>query len=139
MLWVLTAGTLVACATTPPSPRLRACPAFDRAAVLPADTHTYDTLSLSDQPRIRGTLRPVHYPVRLRERGIQGRVVLGYVIDENGFVDPATIRVLSTTHLGFVEAAVDGLVGISYCPGIRDGRRVRVRVQMPVNFTITRG
>jgi protein TonB len=78
----------------------------------------------------------VTYPEILRQAGIGGRAVVEAVIDTTGCVERGSIRVLATTHPLFGRPAMDAVAQSAYRPGTIDGRAVRVRVQVPVDFQV---
>ncbi len=81
---------------------------------------------------------PVRYPDILRQAGIEGRVLLELVIDTTGHAERGSIRVLSSTHQLFEGPAREVAQASLFSPGRIQGRAVRVRVQLPINFSITR-
>ena len=81
---------------------------------------------------------PARYPDILRQAGIEGRVLIEVVIDTTGHAERGTIRVLSSTHQLFEGPAREVVQGSLFSPGRIQGRAVRVRVQVPINFTIAR-
>lgn len=81
---------------------------------------------------------PVSYPHRLRQAGIQGSVILRVVIDTTGRADSTSLEVLHTTHDDFTPVARDVCLHSTYTPGRLYDQKVRVRVRMPINFTIAR-
>jgi protein TonB len=78
----------------------------------------------------------VAYPEILRQAGISGRAVVEAVIDSMGHVERGSIRVLSTTQPLFGQPAADVVAASVYRPGKINGRAVRVRVQVPVDFQV---
>ena len=81
---------------------------------------------------------PVRYPDILRQAGIEGRVLLELVIDTSGHAERGSIRVLSSTHQLFEGPAREVAQASLFSPGRIQGRAVRVRVQLPINFSIAR-
>jgi protein TonB len=77
------------------------------------------------------------YPEILRQAGIGGRVMIEAVIDTSGRVERGSIRVLAATHPLFGPPAMTVVSGSIYRPGRIDGRAVRVRVQIPIEFAVT--
>ena len=69
------------------------------------------------------------YPDSLRRRGIRGNVVLEFVVDTLGRVEPG-VRVLHTAHPLLAEPAKEMIRGARYAPGRVHGRAVRVVVRM---------
>lgn len=103
---------------------------------------------ISDQPYLeavveerpeRGACPPIRYPEILRQAGVEGRVLVEVVIDTTGRAERGTLRVLSSSHQLFEGPAREVVAGCQYHAGRIQGRAVRVRVQVPINFTITRG
>ena len=78
------------------------------------------------------------YPDILRQAGIEGRVLIEVVIDTSGHAERGTIRVLTSTHQLFEGPAREVVQNSLYSPGRIQGRAVRVRVQVPINFNILR-
>jgi len=78
------------------------------------------------------------YPELLRQAGVEGRVTVGLVLDTLGRAEPASVRILSSTHRLFEPAAAQVVLGSTYSPGRLNGRAVRVRIQVPVAFELRR-
>ena len=78
------------------------------------------------------------YPQMLRQAGIEGTVLLSFVIDANGRVDSSSVTVVETTHDAFVAPATDVIQRSLYQPGELDGEPVAVRVQQRIGFSIQR-
>lgn len=93
---------------------------------------------VEQQPELIGGLealqRAVEYPAAAREAGIQGRVFVVFVVDEQGRVtDPVVTR--SPSPL-LSEAALAAVRGVRFVPGQHRGRPVRVRFALPINFVL---
>jgi TonB-like protein len=73
-----------------------------------------------------------YYPYGIEER--KARVVMEFVVDTNGLVDPTTIKVVSATDDRFVDAVRVHIMDVVFEPGKTDGVPVRVLVQYPFNF-----
>jgi len=82
---------------------------------------------------------PVHYPEILKQAGIDGHVVVEAIIDTTGHAERGSIRILSSTNQLFEQPSKDVVAASVYRPGKISGRPVRVRVQVPLNFSVTRG
>jgi protein TonB len=78
------------------------------------------------------------YPEILRQAGIDGRVLLEFVVDTTGHVERGSLKVLSSTNQLFNQPAIEAVAASLYRPGRIAGRAVRVRVQQPLNFQISR-
>lgn len=94
--------------------------------------------SVEEMPRIRGGMDALYdaleYPELAQRAGVEGRVVVQFVIDENGQVhDPVVVRGVGA---GLDEAAVRAIKSIEFIPGRQRGRAVSVRYTIPVNFRL---
>jgi TonB family protein len=79
-----------------------------------------------------------HYPAALRQAGIDGRVLVRFVVDTAGRIDPASVQVLQSTHELFTRAVRDALGGFRFKPAEVGRRRVPALAEMPFEFRITR-
>lgn len=77
------------------------------------------------------------YPSVLRQSGIDGRVVVRFMVDTSGLVDRASIRVVTSTHELFTRAVRDALAEFRFKPAEVGGRRVPALAEMPFEFRIT--
>jgi TonB family protein len=80
------------------------------------------------------TARPA-YPDSLWRAGQPGRVLVEFVVDADGAIEPGTIGVISTSHPAFAAAVVAALESTTFRPAFRRGRPVRQLVQLPFEFT----
>ncbi len=80
-------------------------------------------------------LTPTH-PDILRQAGIEGRVVVQFVVDTTGAVDSASVRVLSSSHQLFERPARAAIATCRYRAASRGGHAVRVRMTQPLNFVL---
>ncbi len=81
---------------------------------------------------------PLAYPEPLRQAGIAGRVLVRAVIDTLGRAEPASVVVLESPNRGFDRAAIDYVRRALFRPARVLGRPVRVLVEVPIEFQITR-
>ncbi len=81
---------------------------------------------------------PPRYPELLRASGLDGRVNLLFVVDTLGHVEPSSIETLASTNELFTRAARDALLRWHFSPAEVRSHKVRVRMQQPFVFTITR-
>lgn len=85
------------------------------------------------QPKIISTVKP-DYPFAMRRAGIQGRVLVQFVVDSKGRV--RIPYVTESTHPGFRDAAIEAVRKWKFRPGKRNGERVNTRMQVPIMFSI---
>ena len=78
------------------------------------------------------------YPRALRTAGVEGSVVVTFVVDTSGRTEPGSITIVSTTHDLFADAVRRWLTRTRYTPAEIRGQRVRQLVQQEVGFTLTR-
>ncbi|WP_161554670.1 TonB family protein [Ereboglobus luteus] len=72
------------------------------------------------------------YPSSMKESGMTGEVTIRFFVDESGdVVDPVIIR---SNHSGFEQAAIDAVLKWKFKPGIKDGKAVKTRMQIPLVF-----
>ena len=79
-----------------------------------------------------------HYPDSLRNAGVQGDVLVEFVIDSTGLALPSTFFILRTSDPRFIQAVTDALPAMRFYPAERRGRAVAERVTMPFEFGFSR-
>ena len=88
--------------------------------------------------QIPGTCILPRYPEILRQAGIEGRVMIEFVIDTLGRAERNSMRVINSFHNLAEQPAKETVQSCRFRPGRIQGRAVRVRVQIPINFAISR-
>jgi protein TonB len=76
------------------------------------------------------------YPEALRQAGVDGRVLVRFVVDTIGKVDMSSVQVLESTHDLFARAVRDALPVLRFKPAETGGRHVRALAEMPFEFQI---
>jgi protein TonB len=90
-------------------------------------------LMLDNPPRTRAQISPI-YPSEARRSGMTGRVVVEFIVDEEGHVhDP---RVMSSSDRVFEEPTLRAISRWRFEPGRKDGRVVRFRMAIPIEFNL---
>jgi periplasmic protein TonB len=87
--------------------------------------------------RLLATSKP-RYPESLRGAGVEGKVLIRFVVDTAGRIEPSSVQVLSATHPLFVQAVKAALGGFRFRPAEVAGRRVEATAEMPFEFSISR-
>lgn len=82
----------------------------------------------SDDPRAKAP----QYPESLKGSGIQGMVILEAVIDEKGCVESVTI--IQKVNPTLDQLAKQMVNSWRFKPAMKDGKPVRVKVRIPVEF-----
>jgi len=83
-------------------------------------------------------VRPPAYPEALRSAGIEGRVVVEFVVDERGLPVQGSIRVVQSDNDLFADAVRSTLGRLRFTPAEVGGKKVSQLVQMPFLFTLNR-
>lgn len=94
---------------------------------------------VEDMPELQGGMDAIYehleYPEIARQAGIEGRVVVQFIIDENGqVVDPQVVRGIGG---GCDEAAIEAVKQVEFTPGRQRGRPVKVRYSLPITFRLS--
>ena len=124
----------------PAMPGAATAPLADRldTTASPAEGQVFVEASLDVPPNLLGC-PPIQYPLVMQRSGIEGSVVLQFVVETDGRVRRETIETIRSTHELF-EAPAEAMVARCYYrPGLLRGTPVRVLVQTPVNFTLEGG
>lgn len=92
-------------------------------------------IAVEEKPDCGGTRRvqrKVEYPDFAREAGIEGRVTVQFVVDEQGEVVNA--KVLRGVHKLLNEEALRAVNDLRCAPGKQRGKPVKVQMALPVTF-----
>lgn len=76
------------------------------------------------------------YPYELKQAGVTGKVVLGFILDSHGNV--RDIYVISSSNAAFEQPAIQALERWRFRPGRKAGKAVNTRMIQPFNFTLNR-
>jgi TonB family protein len=74
------------------------------------------------------------YPRHLESLGLEGRVLVEFVIDTAGQVEPASVRILESSHPAFEAAARAAIGGSRFQPARLSGHPVRQLTRQSVRF-----
>lgn len=95
--------------------------------------YTADQVELPANP-LPGMGAAPAYPDNLRKAGIGGRVLVEFIVDEQGKVDPESVNIVSSTHPLLSAAVRSAVVHARFAPAYTKGHVVRQVVQQPVVF-----
>lgn len=87
--------------------------------------------------RVRTRIEP-RYPPALRAAGIEGRVIVRFVVDTAGRAEEASIQVLDSSHPQFTDAVRTALVRMRFEPAWVGRSKVRQLVDLPFTFELSR-
>ena len=123
----------------PPPPPTQAPPPPPPPTPEPTEPEVFEVAEV--QPTLIGGLEGLQarleYPPLAIRAGIEGTVIVQFVVDERGHVvDPVVLR--SPNEL-LSEAALEAIRESRFTPGQQRGRPVKVRYAVPVQFTLVQG
>jgi TonB family protein len=95
-------------------------------------------LAVETQPELKGKMAQfqskVQYPAECKDQGIEGRVTVQFIVDKQGQVkDPKVIRGIGG---GCDEEALRVVRQAEFVPGRQRGKRVNVRMSLPIIFKL---
>lgn len=99
----------------------------------PASGVAWSATEVDDPARVleAGRLR---YPATLERAGVTGSVVLAFVVDTLGRVEPASVRVVTASHPGFEAPALEAVLASRFSAARARGVPVRQLVQQRLRF-----
>jgi len=74
------------------------------------------------------------YPALLERSGIEGRVLVEFVVDTLGRPDMKSVKVLESSNELFVQSLESALPRWRFYPAEARGRKVKQIVQLPLRF-----
>ena len=82
--------------------------------------------------------RQINYPQFEKMQGIQGKVVVSFVVERDGSVTSPSV--ISPVSPGIDRQAVKAIMAMpQWKPGINNGVPVRVRMRIPITFKLQEG
>ena len=101
---------------------------------------TYDSvftiLEVDSAAKISPFSAAPEYPPALQKLGIEGRVVVRYVVDSMGVPDVSTFKVISSTRPEFAAAVRAALPRMLFEPARMGNKRVAQLVEQPFGFRV---
>ena len=80
-------------------------------------------------------MKNIKYPAICQEMGIQGRVVVGFVVNKDGSIQDVTV--LSSVNEKLDAEAIRVVSSMpAWTPGEMQGQKVRTKFQLPVTFRL---
>ena len=111
------------------------------SAIVHPDNNVYE--SVETEPAFPGGIqefynflsKTIKYPAEMREKKVQGRVYVQFVVEEDGSL--SDIKAIRGPGSGSEEEAVKAIsLSPKWNPGIQNGKTVRVQYTVPVNFAL---
>ena len=84
-----------------------------------------------------GTFRP-DYPAQLRSAGVEGEVIVQFVVNESGKVDRESIRIVSASNDLFAGSVTGALARMRFTPARIGTHAVAQLVQQTFVFRLDR-
>ena|SRR5436190_16447802 len=103
---------------------------------LPADPIFFE-FQVDKQTTVKPGTASLRYPDALRSANISGTVLVQFVVDQKGLVEPSSIRILMSTDRLFSSAVTTALNEMRFKPAEFRGKPVRQFVQQPFSFCLT--
>ena len=76
----------------------------------------------------------INYPEIAKKAGVEGRVIVQFVVDESGsVVDPQVVRGIGA---GCDEEAIRAVRQAKFTPGKQRGKPVKVKMSLPITFKL---
>lgn len=78
----------------------------------------------------------VQYPMVAREQGIQGRVFVSFIVDKDGSI--SNVEIVKGVHASLDQEAMRVVKKMpKWSPGKSNGKPVKVKMRLPITFTLT--
>jgi TonB family protein len=126
-------ATIVACEMQSPT---RPTAAVDRPAPT-VNNGPYFEFQVEQPVQLAPGGAAPRYPDLLRQAGVQGEVLVQFVVGPDGRADVGSFKVLKSSHELFTSAVRAALPQMRFSPALVGGRPVRQMVQQPFTFSIT--
>jgi protein TonB len=110
-----------------------------KAQAQPDTTAALAESAVQERPTlVPSSCQAPQYPLQLRQARVEGHVLLRFVVDESGRVEPGSVNVVSATHSRFEAPARQAMATCRFRPARFNDRAVRVTVVAPVDFRLPR-
>lgn len=94
---------------------------------------------VENMPELRGGIaglqKKVTYPEMAKRAGIEGRVTIEFIVNEEGRVENP--RIMRGIGGGCDEEALKAVANARFSPGMQRGRPVKVKMSLPITFRLT--
>jgi len=100
--------------------------------------YVWPSVNLLDEPPVLVSSPPLEYPASMQNLGVEGFVVLQFVIDTLGRAEWQSLEIVQASHIAFIDSARSIICNSRYRPGRVRGSPVRVRSVIRINFTLTK-
>ncbi|MCD4812455.1 energy transducer TonB [bacterium] len=109
---------------------------FNLSNVLNADELVFDIAEVDQAPKVVYQVAPV-YPLAARNKGIEGKVVIKFIVHADGSVSSIKIQSAAPANL-FEQSAINAVKKWRFKPGRRNNNPVATSVELPLEFKLER-
>ena len=94
----------------------------------------FNLKDLDQHPQVRGVQARPNYPFEMRRAGLNGEVVVRFIVDTNG--DVRDVEIVRSSQREFESAAQQAVLKWKWRPGRKGGKPVATRMQIPIVFNL---
>ena len=121
-------------AAGPAAPMFTPQGSLDKIPTQSNDSPRKDAVAPRDAAPVAVTRVRPQYPLELRKANITGEVVVEFIINKKG--DVVSAHAVRSTNPGFEAAAIEAVQLWKFRPGLKNGRKVNTRMQVPIVFNL---
>jgi len=136
----LTLGVVACSDSVGPSPSPEASTTAESSSSATGDDGEVYMVA-EDPPELSGGMKAlqksIQYPEAAEEAGIEGRVIVQFIVDKDGAVTNPTVT--QGVHEQLNKAALEAVKQQAFSPGRQDGEPVKVQMSLPVTFRLDNG
>ncbi len=104
---------------------------------VPTEVDEVDWVKVEIKPKVIGVPPKPKYPELAKKSGLEGAVIVEFVIDTTGDVLPGSAKIVAAKPEGiFEDAAKEAIYKWKFSPGQQRDRKVRVRWRQPIKFKL---
>ena len=119
--------------------RIRWQPQRSAIATVWRDTTIYSERQVDRPARMDKPTIPLVYPAERRAAKKNGRLLVQFIVDTVGALEPGSLKMIKTDHQDFIAAVRSFLEVATFKPAMKGGLKVRQVVQMPFAFNTLGG
>lgn len=112
--------------------------AFQLQSPEPIETEAQEPVPLTRNPilinGLDGLQARVTYPESAWRQGVEGTVVVQFIVNERGFIEDAVA--IRSPDARLSDAAIHAVRASLFMPGVHDGEPIAVRFAVPVHFRL---
>ena len=123
--------------TGPGSPNATRTAAANGAPRYVSDSTTYKDFQVEQTAQPQPGNAAPRYPDVLRAAGVDGDVIVQFVVDTTGRADMRTFKILKSSHDLFTAAVREALANMTFAPAEVGHKKVKQLLQMPFEFSMT--